>query len=88
METLSVAVFLSVVANRLVEALIVPLIDKLKIDRFWLLYLAWLVSGVIVGIGQVNLFSGYIPDETAGRVLTIVVCGGGSNFIADLFQNG
>lgn len=86
MEPLAIAAFLSVVANRLVEALIVPLFGKLKIDTFWLLYVAWVVAGAIVALSGVNVFGAYIPDETAGRVLTIIVAGGGSNLIADLFS--
>lgn len=85
MEPLAIAAFLSVVANRLVEALIVPIFDKLKIDKFWLLYVAWVVAGAIVALSGVNIFGSYIPDQTAGQFLTIIVAGGGSNLIADLF---
>jgi len=85
MEPLAIAAFLSVVSNRLVEALIVPVFDKLQLDKFWLLYIAWIVAGAIVALSGVNVFGAYIPDETAGRVLTIIVAGGGSNLIADLF---
>ena len=85
MEPLAIAGFLSVVSNRLVEALIVPIFVKLQLDKFWLLYVAWVVAGAIVAVSGINLFSAYIPDESAGRILTIIVTGGGSNLIADLF---
>lgn len=86
MEPLAIAAFLSVVANRLVEALIVPIFDKLNWDKFWLLYVAWAVAGAIVAVSGVNIFGAYIENALAGQLLTIVVAGGGSNLIADLFQ--
>jgi hypothetical protein len=89
MDTLApitIALFLSVVANRLVEALIVPLYDRFKWDKFSLMYVAWLVAGMLVLISGVNLFGAYIPSPLAGQVLTAVVAGGGANFIADLLS--
>ena len=85
-EMLAVAVFLSVVANRLIEALINPIFDKYKLDKFFLLYVAWAVGGLLVWLSGVNLFAGYIPDALTGRILTAVVAGGGANFLADIFS--
>lgn len=86
---LTIAFFLAVVANRLVEALIVPLYEHFKWGKFSLLYVAWLVAGVLVFLSGVNLFAAYLPSALAGQVLTAVVAGGGANFIADLFnRNG
>lgn len=87
MEPLAIAMFLAVVGNRLTEALIVPIFDRLKMDKFWLTYLAWVVSGAVVALSGVNLFSANIlPDPLAGRTLTIIIAGGGSNFLADIFS--
>jgi hypothetical protein len=86
-EMLTIAVFLSVVANRLIEALVVPVFGKYNLDTFWLLYVSWLVSGVLVWLSGVNLFVGYLPNLAIGQVLTAVVCGGGANFINDLFDS-
>lgn len=86
LEALTVALFLAMVANRLTEALIVPIVEKLKIDRFWLLYVSWVVAGVMVAFSGVNLFIDYIPDPAMGKILTAIVAGGGANFIADLFN--
>lgn len=83
---LTVALFLATVANRLTEALIVPIFDKLKWDKFWLMYVSWIVAGVVVALSGVNLFGAYIPNSVVGQILTALVAGGGANFIADLFN--
>lgn len=84
---LTIALFLAMVANRLVEALIVPLYERFKWDRWSLLYVAWLVAGLLVLLSGVNLFAAYLSSPIAGQILTAVVAGGGANFIADLFNN-
>ena len=89
METLApltIALFLAMVANRLVEALIVPLYERYKIDRWSLLYVAWLVAGLLVLLSGVNLFAAYLPSPIAGQILTAIIAGGGANLIADLFS--
>jgi len=85
--TLTAALFLALVANRLVEALIVPIFERFKVDRFWLLYIAWVVGALLVAFTGANLFSTYIPDPLVGQILTAIVAGGGANFLADLFND-
>jgi hypothetical protein len=86
-STLVVALFLATVANRLVEALVVPLYERFKWDRFSILYISWVVAGLLVWISGVNLFATYLPNNLlAGQILTAIVAGGGANFIADLFD--
>jgi hypothetical protein len=89
MNELTIAIFLSVVANRVIEAIAQPV--KLKypaVDLWWLIYVAWVVGGLLAWFAGVNLFAVLVPslDLTIGRVLTAVVVGGGSNLLADLFQ--
>jgi hypothetical protein len=84
---LTAALFLALVANRLTEALIVPLYDRMKWDKFSLLYVAWVVSAVMVAFTGVNLFAAYIPTPIVGQILTAIVAGGGANFLADLFND-
>jgi len=84
---LTAALFLALVANRLTEALIVPIFDRLKWDKFWLLYVAWVVSGLLVAFTGANLFAAYIPSPIIGQILTAIVAGGGANFLADLFND-
>ena len=83
-EVLSIVIGFMVLANRLVEALVTPLFEKYNLDKFWLLYVAWAVSGVLVAFTQVNLFAEYIPNHTIGLVLTAIVAGGGANLLHNL----
>jgi hypothetical protein len=89
MNELTIAIFLSVVANRIIEAIAQPV--KLKfpaLDLWWLIYVSWGVGGLLAWFAGVNLFTALVPslDPMIGRVLTAVVVGGGSNLLADLFQ--
>jgi len=85
-DVLVIALFLVVVANRLVEALIVPVFDKLAWDKFSIQYIAWLVGGLLVWLSGVNLFSAYLPDPLAGQILTAVLSGGGATLLHDIFD--
>ena len=82
--TIGIVLGLMVLANRLVAMLVTPLFEKFKLDRFWLMYIAWAISGVFVAFTQVNLFTEVIPNLTIGLVLTSVVAGGGANLLFDL----
>ena len=82
--TLGVVIGMMVLANRLVAALVTPLWDKYGWDKFWLMYPAWILAGVLVWLTGVNLFADYIPNELIGKVLTAIVAGGGSNLLHDL----
>jgi len=90
MNELTIAIFLSVVANRVIEAIAQPVKIKYPaLDLWWLIYASWLVGGVLAWCAGVNLFTTLVPglDPTIGRSLTSVVVGGGSNLLADLFQS-
>ena len=82
--TLGVVIGMMVLANRLVAALVTPLFDKYGWDKFWLMYPAWILAGVLVWLTGVNLFVAYIPNELIGKILTAIVAGGGSNLLHDL----
>jgi len=81
---LGVVIGMMVLANRLVAALVTPLWDKYGWDKFWLMYPAWILAGVLVWLTGVNLFAAYIPNELIGKILTAIVAGGGSNLLHDL----
>jgi hypothetical protein len=83
-EILAVVVGFMVLANRLVEALITPIFDKYELEKFWLMYVAWAVSGVLVWLAGVNLFAEFMPDPLVGKILTAIVAGGGANLLHDL----
>jgi hypothetical protein len=81
---LGIVIGMMVLANRLVAALVTPLWDKYGWDKFWLMYPAWILAGVLVWLTGVNLFAAYIPNELIGKILTAIVAGGGSNLLHDL----
>lgn len=83
-EILSVVIGFMVLSNRLVAALITPLFDKYEWDKFILMYVAWVLSGVLVFLADVNLFVEFIPNILIGKILTAIVAGGGSNLLHDL----
>lgn len=81
---LSIVTGFMVLANRLVDALVTPIFEKYGLDRFWLKYIAWLVSGVLVFLTGVNLFAELMPNPVVGQILTAIVSGGGANLLHDL----
>jgi len=81
---LGIVIGMMVLANRLVAALITPIFDKYELDHFWLMFVAWVISGVFVWLTGVNLFAPYIPNALIGQILTAVVAGGGGNLLHDL----
>ena len=83
-SVLGVVIGFMVLANRLVAMLVRPLFEKYELDKFWLMYVAWIFSGVLVAFSQVNLFAAYIPNAIVGLVLTAIVAGGGANLLHDL----
>ena len=87
-KTIAVVFGMMVLANRLVAALVTPLWEKYGLDNKWLLYIAWAVSGVLVGMTGINLFAPYIPNVLAGQILTAVIAGGGANLLHDLTDQG
>ena len=85
MEPFVAAGFLAVIAERLVEAFISPVFKKLNWDTFFLLYVGLAVGGLVGWLSTLNVFAEFLPSELAGRVLTAVVIGGGSNLVHSLF---
>lgn len=81
---LGVVIGFMVLANRLVDMLALPLFEKYNLDKFWLMYVAWALAGVLVAFTQLNLFVAFIPNPIIGMILTAVVAGGGANLLHDL----
>jgi hypothetical protein len=86
-QALLIAGFMATVANRLVTGLVTPLFDKMKLDHFYLIYVAWAIGGILVWVTHVNIFEGMAPDPLTGQILTAIVAGGGANMLHDLFNN-
>jgi hypothetical protein len=83
-EVLAIVIGFMVLSNRLVAALITPIFDKYQVDKFWLMYVAWVMAGVLVFLADVNLFAQFIPNLLIGKILTAIVAGGGGNLLHDL----
>ena len=86
-EVLAIVIGFMVLANRLVEALVTPVFDKYELDKFWLMYVAWIAAGILVFLSGVNLFELVIPSMIIGQILTSIVAGGGANLLYDLVDN-
>lgn len=80
--------FLATAGEAIVEGLVAPVFDKYSLDKFWLMYAAWIVTGILVMLSGANVFDEYIPSyPLVGRVVTALIAGRGSNFIHDLFSS-
>jgi hypothetical protein len=88
MDDLAVVGFMAVLANRLVELIVKPFFDKYELDKFPLMYIAWLVAGLLCAATQVNIFAEYVPNPVIGLVLTAIVAGGGANMLNDFPKRG
>lgn len=81
---LETVIGLMVLANRLVEAFVTPIFERFNLDKFWILYIAWIISGAFVFPTGLNLFSEIIPNPLFGQILTAIVAGGGANILYDI----
>lgn len=81
---LGAALVAAFVIERIVDAIVSPLFDKLGWDRFWLLYVAWAVGSGLAWATGLNALPVFAEVPAVGRVLTCMVVGLGSSFIYDL----
>lgn len=86
MDSINIVFTLTVLTNRFVEAIFQPIFEKYNLDKFWLMYIAWAIAGVLVFLSGVNVFSEILQSQTAGQVLTSMVAGGGANILHDLLD--
>jgi hypothetical protein len=86
MEALSVALFIAIVAQQVVEAVIRPVKVKWpEVDYWWLIYVTWAVGAGLAWAAQLNLFSQLFVYPMVGQVLSAIVVGGGSQLINSIF---
>jgi len=91
-----VASSMIILANRLTEALLVPLFNTInaslerrnypKLPGLILMYASWLLTSSLVALTGINFFAAIIPSPVAGLILTAIVCGGGANLVADVLK--
>lgn len=83
-QVLAVVFGMAALAKGLIDALVAPVFEKYQLDTFWIMYIAWLVSGALVWFTGVNLFAEYIPTPVVGLILTAIVGGVGANVLHDI----
>lgn len=71
---------IAVATNRFVEMFVKPIYEKYNFDKFSLPYVAWAVAGFLVALAKLA------PAEWLSMALVVMLVGGGSNLIADLFK--
>lgn len=92
MDAILVALFLSLAANRIIEALIRPIKERLAAagedpSWWWLIYVSWVFGGALAWLAGLHLFSAYLPGyPIVDQVLTAIVVGGGANLINGIFN--
>mgnify|MGYP001052310057 FL=1 len=87
LEPLAIVLVLATIANRLVEGLVKPAWARANLDSFWLMYIAWAVAAVLVGLSGADAFEGYFKVPFAGQVLTAIAAGGGANILNDVLPS-
>lgn len=75
---------ISTLANAIVAAIVKPIFDKYSLDSFWIMYISWVVAGVLVFLANVNIFAGVFESPLVGLIVTSVVAGRASNILHDL----
>ena len=75
-NTLQVLAYLLLLVNGLTDALISPIFDKFKMDKFWLKYIVWAEAGGMAYLTGLNVFSDAMAAyPLVGRILTAVFAG-------------
>ena len=75
---------ISTLANAIVAAIVSPFFEKYNLDNFWIMYISWVVAGVLVFLANVNLFAGVFENQVVGLVVTAIIAGRASNILHDL----
>jgi hypothetical protein len=83
---LAVALFLSLMVNRVVAYFATPIFEAQKWDRKWLMYVAALVGLALSWLANLNLLPGLFPNPLVGMLVTAVIVGGGANLIHDIIE--
>lgn len=88
---LTLALLLSVINNRLVEAIVDPLKKNLPTNylkyMFLTIYVSFVTGGLLSYFSGVNLFVDYVQIPVQmGTILTAVIVGGGSQLLADVMN--
>jgi hypothetical protein len=82
------AVFLATLNSKLVDLVKQPVQKKWpELDLWWFTYVS-VVTGLLLGwLAQINLLAAYIPNQTAGVIVSGLAIGGGSWFLYEAFMD-
>jgi len=81
-DPMTVAAALVVVANRIVEGILIPIRQRYPgLDLWWGAYLSWLIGGLLLFGAGINLFPMF--PELLGRLVTAIAIGGGASLLSD-----
>ena len=91
-----VALFLAMIANRLMEFIVIPIFVKAKFDPWWQMPVSWVLGGCLSALCGVHLIApllALLPGNAvmvpplADLILTAIIVGGGANFINDVISS-
>lgn len=81
------ALFLSLLVNRIVEGMAQPIRKQWpNLSLWWLIYVAWIIGGILAFAANINLVPDLFPDPLVGRIVSSVIIGGGANLIKSIFN--
>ena len=81
---LEIVIYLTIITERATDALITPIFDKFKLDKFYLKYIAWIIAGFLIYLSGANAFTEYFSNPIVGQVATAIIAGGGANILHDV----
>jgi hypothetical protein len=81
-------IVLSVIVEKLIAAIVQPVFLKLKWDTWWLLYVSFIVGGLLGWATGLNAFPTMFATAWVGRLITALACGAGPTFLYDMIDNG
>jgi hypothetical protein len=81
-------IVLSIIIEKLIAAIIQPIFVKFKWDTWYLLYVSFVVGGLLGWATGLNAFPTLFTVAWVGRLITSLACGAGPTFLYDLIDNG
>lgn len=79
--------FVMSIVKGLVDGLVTPLFEHQKWDKFYILYVSWVLGVIIILLTPLNLFAGLITNPLAGRIFTGLIAAFVANIVHDSTDN-
>lgn len=79
--------FVMSIVKGLVDGLITPLFEHKNWDKFYILYVSWILGVTIILLTPLNLFEGLVTSSIAGRILTGLIAAFVANIVHDSTDN-